>query len=365
MPHFNNQGPKIISEAMFDRYKKLAPPSNKRWNFDQMFKYWTDEGNPDALRILTLRDLLRQDGVHRMAEHSSNCDDVVYRYTSSDYKQIVYLDDSKALPAAFAGRPKLVNEFAKELLYNLEHRLVPRMRLPLAPDAGDACDKMIELLMPRTSQKMAVKLWKYHTCSQESSPALNEEKLHYIFENLLANRSLPQWLTEKLWRTLSNNAMAEAKKLPRSDEYRFFDEYTGEFCSDEYMTLIVMIRKLRDYGDESKRLNTVVKLVKMLENCFPERYAYVPFSEVMQIAPTLPEPALAGRFLARHIYALISDNISKNSSEKAHDARNFLYWADGFFRNNDLESRWHYEGYANSIHALLNQVKSSDYLPVY
>lgn len=366
MLHLNNQGPKIISEEMFDRYKSLAPPSDKYWTFDQMFEYWTDEGNPDALRILTLRDLLRQDGTRSMAGHSEDGDkSAVYRQTSDDYGRIIHLGDSKALPAALTGRPKLVNEFARELLYNFEHHLMTKT--PQRPGAGisDTCDAMIELLIPRVSEKMAKQLWNYHTCNPDDPLFRGRERTCHIFDRLLPNRKLPVWLTEKLWRTVINDMMAGAKELPPASEFTLFSENKLEFCCNDYAIIIDAIRWLQQNYNRRQVSDMVVKVVSILENCFPAEYVYVDFLDAQEIAPVLPEPVLAARFLARHINALGANSPRKTTSENAHDARNFLYWADGFFHNNALEPKWHYENCISQIKVLLQQVEQYDRLEVY
>ncbi len=366
MSHLNNQGPKVISEEMFDRYKSLAPPGDKHWSFDQMFEYWTDEGNPDALRILTLRDLLRQDGARCMAGHSENSDDsVVYRQTSDDYERIIYLGDGKALLAAFIGRPKLVNEFAKELLYNFEHHLMIQTLQAPSSSASDACDTMIELLIPRVGERMAKKLWNYHTCNPDGPLSLGVERNCRIFDRLLPNREMPAWLTEKLWRTVINNMMAGAKKLPPASEFTLFSENKLEFCCSAYVTIIDAIRWLQQNHNRRQAIDMVAKVVSVLENCFQAEYIYVDFFDAQEIAPVLPDPVLAARFLARHINALSANSPRKTTSENAHDARNFLYWADGFFRNNAQEPKWHYEKLASQIKVLLKQVEQRDRLEMY
>lgn len=364
MSHLNNLGPKVISMEMLERYKALPPPNGKRWTVMDMFYYWIDEANPDALRLLTLRDLLRQDGIPHAAKHSDEPEEELYRYTHGDYKQI-YFKNGKPLKRALAGRPKLANELAKELLYNLDHHLMCRSAQLLASGAGDECDHLIELLLPRVNQKMAQELWKYHSCNPDHRPLLNEDKTFYLVGKLLMSRHSPAWLTKKLWHTVSEKATAECKLLPQDPVALFFTDNKDRFCRREYITLIALIRRLQQIYDQPKHVDNTIKLINLLENCFPKNYAYIDFHNVARIAPAIHDATLTTRFLFRHLDALDSSTPIGAHIADAHDALNFLYWAKGCVEHAILLPNKTSEHYNYIVRHLIQTTKKLDYLPVY
>ena len=107
-------------------------------SFDQMFYNWLDENNRDGVRLLIIRDLLRQ-------SYGANNPEATYYRTGDGFGRIMHAgggNKSKDLYWTLRNRPKLLNEITSELLYNLEHDYVP-----LESIGKDSLTELIELLL--------------------------------------------------------------------------------------------------------------------------------------------------------------------------------------------------------------------------
>ena len=287
------------------------------WNsFDKMFYDWVDEKNPDGIRRLLIRDMLRQ-------AHGSNRGNKNICYETSDgFGRIFHVgggDKKESLYWTLFNRPKLLAEVVEEFLYNLKHNLVPMESI-----GGSGCIELIEFLMSLTNETDAHRLLVYHPVNQKNLS--REDRIAYLFNLWAPHKKMPEWFRTKLWSDIEATVKAEiaSKKdaIAKNKSINFSYENRIEIPAIQQTQEFI---RNQSYAT-GKSFNAVVPVLWLFENELPEDAEYYGLFDVVRLSVKLEDENLALRFARRHTIAARPDEMYWF---KSREGRVFLYWLRG------------------------------------
>jgi len=312
---FNQNGPIIVTMEDFGIFQRSNYSS-----FDQMFYAWLDENNPNGVRRLLIRDLLRQ-------AHGENDPEITYHHTDHGFGRIMCVGggkkDTKDLYWTLHNRPRLLEEITSEFLYDLEHGYVPIQSI-----GKEESIKLIELLLTVAKPEDTKDLWQHHPLNVETNMPL-PKRMSERLRLYTGRANLPQTIRNELWQKITCDLIAaiNAQKITLLANGI---PPIAESCMVDIIVKFVDALKQESYHNDRRSTAMVTDCVGLLEKSLPHAVTYLDHIDMERILPKITDRWLASASLCRHITATTAKNLSYCSS-------NFLYWAHGIITLYDAE----------------------------
>lgn len=321
--HLNTDGPISISQKSFAKYQTMPLPPNIP-DFDYLFYTWINEGIDPDIRRLCLRDLLRQDqNIHS---------DKSYFNTGRTISRLLSIDVSKSeepmLSQHLRYRPKLLQEFLEEFLYFLEHSDPPK------PHEAAERHTILEALFPIVDEATGNKLLPYYNVYDPDHP--NESSTEQLLINW-SNPHNPTWFRTVARHSFNDELQREISQLCENnanlaDSQQNLDDISEDYPGPAiYSALSFMYDYARGALPEQKtatNLDIITILLDTIYHSLPYKVCILPYHILIPILYQLP-PAEALAHLRSHLLSCFDNHIEDVS---LHDARNFLFWAEGLAR---------------------------------
>ncbi|MCL2371327.1 hypothetical protein FWC63_01105 [Candidatus Saccharibacteria bacterium] len=323
--NFNNNGPVRVSENDFAKYKRIVFTDNmtNKTRFDQLYYLWIDEKNPDGLRRLALRDMLRQSYI--MDADVARCHYAVadsmrrlLRIGNKEHREDLYW--------LLFNRPKLLREMLGEFCYNLKNDLAPH---ELVGHGNGQIDELIEFLLGLVDEGHARELLSHHSASRLGAD--ESYLLAPILVKLWSPKTkMPQAVRDEIWQRIVAATQAEMKKHMAAVS-------AAGHVNDMSLTLsltpngLEMAKGLVELViDQSyvkgNGFKAIYPCLWLLENEIPDVVKYMSLGQIVRIAIQLEDEELALRFARRHIHAVDSRDLK---TFKNQEGLVFLRWLRG------------------------------------
>lgn len=199
-------GPEKFSDQEFCDFLKIISelkdqPSS---GFDDMCHIWLDQNYPHHIRILCLRNVLRQ------TDSRKSNSPAPYNNCEINFGRLIHvLNDKGALDLFLKYSPRVHNELYQELLYNLDHGFRDALRHSYQLDD---LDQLIYMLLPQSSPANGLRLWHYHSIALNLPHEL-EQAL-----KLCERKTTPNWLRDQLFTEIGG--IIEAEFCKHQDFYQ-------------------------------------------------------------------------------------------------------------------------------------------------
>ena len=314
--HLNTHGPIKISQQTFTTYQNN---SKGIIDFDHMYYNWIDENHPDDLRILYLRDMLRQ------GYGSQSCNPHNLINIGQGFGNILHAGEGNKTASLYwtlSHRPKLLSEILAEFTYNLTHHLVP-----LDFHSRKSKDELIELLAHLIDIPDARQLLAFHTINTTDYQNGFSKALD-LYDLWTPKKKMPEWLRTELWSSISTMVKAEItahhKAITRRKDIILLPDSTNNIPA-----LIMASEFIRTQTAAThKRPQDATPCLWLLETELPSGVKYINIPDVIRLAPKLTDEAVAFKFARRH--ALSIDPHSDDTHWFNHrEGRIFLHWLRG------------------------------------
>ncbi len=326
---FNADGPIKFSEPDFEAYQTTV----KDLNFDDMFYYWLNENNPNPIRQLMLRDLLRQGG----------CDSSRVCHRTFDHTfRIVFLNDNEeglggTLRQNFINRPKLLQEFSSELLYLLDQEIIviPK-NSDKRPDPLDFTCYLEVLIfsIPFLPTAEANQIWQHEKhLSAHLKPC--ERVNIYLYLLNYEQSKFPATIRQEVWQLLQEELKTDLDSLTKSQP-----EHPTHIHLDDKTVLrrtverIVHLACSYDTSEPNPAYGfELATFVKFFETQLPSHYCYLPVDYVIKTAYILAHaaaPQYLYSFLLRHLSPVDHDPEYHSPFHPGKSDIDFIFWLQGF-----------------------------------
>jgi hypothetical protein len=312
--NFSSNGPVKVSREVFTLYKG---EKRKDWsNFDQMFYDWVDEKNPDEIRRLLIRDMLRQ-------SHGSNRNNKnIFYETNHGFSRILHVgggSKKEGLYWTLYNRPKLLTEIVEEFLYDLKHDLVS---LESIGESGR--DELIEFLTSLTDTTDARRLLAYHPINQKRLSY--DDKIACLFHLWTPHTRMPEWFRNEIWPDVESAVKTEIA----GNKEAIIKNKSMSFSYDRRIK-VPAIQAMREFiRNQSfvtgKNFHAIVPCLWVFEKELPKDVTYCSLLDTVRLAIQLKDEELALKFARRHTVAVSSDDMCWFNSR---EGRVFLYWLRG------------------------------------
>lgn len=322
---FNNDGPVKVSQTDFDAYRTLF--GKNRPDFDALVVNWLDERNPDGLRRLCLRDILRQSSLRPSAHAYHQTDMSLGRFNN------LWVENKSSFTPHLEHRPKLLQELIDEFTFTLENN-----RLGDCTYSQRNIDQLIKYLIQRIDEKTSRQLLLHH--SRWKPGAYQPENTTSLLGDII-DPKLPAWLRSDLWDTLKAQLQKEANlchKALRPSPFKKNSTNTdadpirsiGTLIYRSGLEIIALSATQQFIGIYSVKCNEadftpLIPIIKFLEEILPKNLAYTPGHEMIRIAPYLPDDEAAFIYARHHLLSHEEETFSFMADEW----RRFLYWLRG------------------------------------
>ena len=315
--NFYSNGPVKVAPGAFIEYRDAK---DRGWDsFDRMFYDWIDEKNPDDLRRLLIRDMLRQ------SYSSDQSDvDVCHRTTFDGFGRILHVggsDKEDTLYWTLFNRPKLLAEIVGEFLYNLEHNLVP-----LESMGEKSRVELIEFLMKLASAKDTRELLFYHPIRQGGLNS--EDMIDYLFRLWAPQTKMPGWLRDELWLEIEEQVRLEIA----TNRDAMIENGSVNFPKRSEIKTPAIQRMQRFIGRQmyatgKNNFDAVIPCLWLLEKELPGGVNYhFGLDKMASLAARLTDKNLALEF-ARRLMAVTSDDEIQSWGREG--GASYLYWLYG------------------------------------
>ncbi len=254
MSTFNTlgNGPVEIGESWIKRFEKDNALTPK-----EQYLYWVNDNNPAQLRRLHLRALLRS-----AFYEEDGCNEEDFEAFAS---VLCAADLQPRLCDTLKYRKELLREFSDELLYALEHQMVPIARRT----ADNTMSYLLGLVMLYSNQDTGERFVQYHYCSD-----LSKEPLLTLFYALSEEVvALREWYKSKLWAELMNRVL----KFLKTDPGELYDAPDGAKVrtirhtkdNRDFLRFVNQILEALDRAHDDKVHLFIENCVYLLENNLP------------------------------------------------------------------------------------------------
>lgn len=226
-----------VSEKHFRMYAALPIKQ-----FEELYEIWINESESTGVRIMALRDMLRQRSygnkdnpcVHFKVEGGS---ERLFCMNGNDSRSNLYHE--------LKNRPLLVREMQEELKYAIGHDIVART---FSQDVFIA--ELIELILAAGENNVADSdLMEYHPMNRESTKFT--EQVYHMTKIIFSDRYEPDWLKIQCWDML---------------HYAMIDDGANqEYPEDQKVALEAINKLIVDLADcDDDRFRAVEYILKVV-----------------------------------------------------------------------------------------------------
>lgn len=324
---FNSDGPTRVSEDGFEAFRKLTDGMT----FEQLFYLWIDENYPQGVRLLCLRNMLRQ----TTTDYTTRA----FMQTGSNFSQLLSVE--KRFFWQLKNRPVLLGELTNELLYALNEGLIDPCQ-----DTQQAKDQLIELMVSFLRERDGRTLASHHTLWQKSNKA--SEDIAALLVNW-SNLYRITWLREELWHAI-NSVLEKEIDIYHDElmESRSISELRSAAAVPP-VALMSTFKFINSYATRSAKSLTspskptkttapLAQLLSLLDQKLPSHFCYSTAAETMRIATTLDDLKIAYSYMRRHL--INTSCLDESAISSTREWTNFLLWAYGMqahYNSNDTE----------------------------
>jgi len=304
-------GPVEVSPEDLSEYKKGD------WcnSFKRMYRAWINEQNPDGVRRLLIRELLRQ-FVERTAR-------VTFCDTGSSSGHILRMGEGGKVESLYwmlHNRPKLLGEIVEEFLFNLDNGIVSSYETDKI-----SMNELIEFLLSLASETDARRLWAYHPINQEG---LNhEKKIKFLFDLYAPGKKMPKWLMLELCADIEHAFTADILLNSKQMEAEKHLDFAGEKLTIHEMLMYVYMHE----RDDGEGFRSILPFLWLLETRLPLEVECLDESSVIRLATKLGDEELALKLARRHVVAIaaLGPDPDRISVFDDREGRVFLHWLRG------------------------------------
>ena len=313
----NTQGPIGVSDSAFEQFKSIF---YETWNdgtpcslnTDKLFYYWLNENNPDEIRRLCIRCLLRQPCYNQKPIVFIN----QKLLTDDPLRKILEILPKDGLYWQLHNRPKLLNEFYSEFYYS-ESRYIK-------DKADGSCDvsTVIEFLATVLDDEKALDLLQKHRAYKSNAkgsvslPALS-------FRIISPTNRFPKAVREHYWKVISDGVKAEI-------EHGKFIEWDGKnFHGSDIKTpyLRGLYSSMDNLSNKDQHIPcTIASYLKILHNSIPKEFPFLERNLIIKTLPYLKDQDLAYDIARRHILLYPKGYVPVWTGQ---DSQVFLLWFIG------------------------------------
>lgn len=316
MSNFNIDGPIKVSDKEFVAFRTLTDGKT----FNEFFYLWIDENYTEGVRVLCLRNMLRQT--------ATNYETHAFRQTDAEFSQLLNVD--KRFFWQLKNRPVLLAELTSEFLYVLRGNLIAPYQ-----DSQHAKDQLIELMIPFLHEPDGRNLAAYHSLWQKSTH--ESEDVGALLTHW-GNLYRVTWLRDELWQSISSVLDKEIEIYQDELAMSCNAARLASITSVPPVALLSVFRFVNGYATKAlkpltplskpqKSTAPLAQLIGFLEQNLPPYFCYSSVAETVRIAMALEEVDVAYSYIRRHLIG--SDRPFDLNTEGTRDWVNFLLWAYG------------------------------------
>lgn len=292
---FRKLGPCEVSEDCFEAYAKL-----KIYSVDLLYATWANENNADGVRILALRDMLRQ-----LVDDERLSEDDVYYTAHTSIRRLFYLRSgdkdatTEYLCQMLRERPKLLKELVAEFEYNLENQFYSG-----SPADRDIAQALIELLMCCVTEESVARNLSVHHKVYEPGIALREWKRR-VQEIIYPKSTVPEWFREEWWGKLYGSARGELARNPKGPDVIHGDHIKS--APEKWPATGALLNFIVDtsYQEDEESICSIEPVIRFFVDTFPPHVTCLSYANMVNVLPYLHDEDLALKVARRNIDALL------------------------------------------------------------
>lgn len=319
---FNADGPVMVPEFDFELYQKHPFP-----DFEHAYYFWCNENNSYGMRILCLRDLLRQWHTSQDISLISSTQNSPYAYHDYgiDFTAILDVEGSNGRHFYWnlKNRPELFQEITNEWLYILQQKNY----LPLNVETYQYRDRVITALLSASSEdaESVRNLWSFHSLNQPIT--FSYDPLSVRLELLAANqKTLPNWLRTELWSWLDLYVKQRSEQAftgtNPSSPISLSTDHTNRYG---FQSLLNFLRTMVDDMNPTM----IASLIRLLETHLPDHVTYLNTTLLLKCTGTRCQIDKTSLVSCIHRHLLALDVEKQGRSFATSSGHHFLYWARG------------------------------------
>lgn len=321
MLSFNADGPVKVPESDLVHYQE-----HPFHDFEHCYYFWINGNNPYGIRILCLRDLLRQWHTSQdisLISSTQNSPYACHDY-GIDFTTILDVEGSNGRHFYWnlKNRPELFQEITSEWLYILQQDY-----LPLNAETYQYRDQLITALLSASNEddENVRKLWSFHSLNQPITFAY--DPLSVRLELLATNqKTLPTWLRAELWSWLDLYVKQRSKQAftgaDPSSPINLSADHTNYYG---FQPLLNFLRAMVDDMNPAM----IANLIRLLEAHLPDHVTYLSTTLLLKCTSTRCQIDKTSLVSCLHRHLLALDIKKQGRSFATSSGHHFLYWARG------------------------------------
>lgn len=297
---FYEDGPTKFSPSEYHEFSTLIYHLDDDSNislFDRMTEIWIDHNHPDYIRVLCLRNILRQtDSITNILSVHCNI------HIKFGRLRHLLSGGTTDLFTMLKLQPKLLYEFSSEMLYNLQSGI--RQILPYKDPHNDL-DALIMATILLVGERVGRQLWTYHSLSNNITAETICQLLDYCKEP--PSKEMPAWLQK-----LMEDQILQAIKGDLQNNLDCYNQVgyilyntpdPADLCHHRHSIIYVVVCRLYLWASQEApfaRTDFPTRLLQFLEEIIPPHLSYLG-DDLYKFIQVVRDVELCYKIARRHI----------------------------------------------------------------